>query len=436
MSRQYGRRLQPRMKRSVTGLALIVMVIVGVRLAREGGGGGDADAAAVAAAQGAAPAAMPVPVTAVIERTVPIYLEYVGTTDPIRNVTLEAQVTGYLQRHPVADGADVKKGELLYQIDPRSYEAALAEARAQAERDAAAHRYAAANHQRNLGLSRTGDVSLDVVQQSASTEQQESAAQAADRAAIDSAELNLGYTSIRAPFAGRLSLTQVHEGALITVAGTQLNTLVQLDPIYATFNPPEADLARIEQAQEQKPVAVDLLLGQSEQPGYHGTLSFLDNSVDRTSGTITMRATIGNPKHTLLPGQFVRVRLHLGDEPHALLVPEVAVNSSQLGTYVYVVGPGNRIEQHYVTLGASYGPLVVATRGLLAGEYVLVGDLLQVSPGMQVRPLPQAPPRPGAPAATSATSAVLSTSPTLAAAPASAPSASPASGADGSVRRP
>lgn len=421
-------------RRGLTAFALTLMVIVGVRLAHQGDGLVDAHAAP---AQSAGPRLMAVPVSAVVRKTVPIYLEYVGTTDPVRNVTLEAQVTGYLLRHPVADGADVHKGELLYQIDPRSYEAALSEARAQAERDAAAQRYAAANHQRNLGLSRTGDVSLDVVQQSASNEQQETAAQAADRAAIENAELNLGYTSIRAPFAGRLSLTQVHEGALITVAGTQLNTLVQLDPIYATFNPPERDLAQIEQAQSRAAVPVELMVGQSQQPSYHGTLSFLDNSVDRTSGTITMRATIDNPRHTLLPGQFVRVRLHIADQPNALLVPEVAINSSQLGTYVYAVGPQDRIEQRYVTLGVSYGSLVVVTRGVQAGEEVLVGDLLQASPGMQVRPLlqPAAPPG-AAPAAAGGSASSLSPSAAPAAAASSTQSTTPAGGADGSVRRP
>ena len=326
-------------KRGLTGLALTLMVIIGVRLAHQGDRLVAADAAST---QGASDAVMPVPVTTVVQQTVPIYLEYVGTTDPVRNVTLEAQVTGYLTRHPAPDGADVHKGQLLYQIDPRAYQAALSQA--QAERDGAA---------------------------------------------IANAELNLSYTSIRAPFTGRLSLTRVHEGALISAAGTQLNTLVQLDPIYATFKPPVRDLAQIEQAQSHAPVPVDVMVDQSQRPSYNGTLSFLDNSVDRTSGTITMRATIGNPEHRLLPGQFVRVRLHIGDVPNALLVPDVAVNSSRRGAYVYVVGRGDHIEQRYVTLGASYGSLVVANRGVRAGEYVLVGDLLQASPGMQVRPQPQ-----------------------------------------------
>jgi RND family efflux transporter MFP subunit len=402
MSMQSGQHLQFT-KRSLIGFALTLMVIIGVRFAHEGDGVDDASAAPARSGQGAASAVVPVPVSAVVQQTVPIYLEYSGTTDAVRHVTLEAQVTGYLMRHAVADGTEVHKGELLYQIDPRSYAATLKEALAQAQRDTAAHRYAAARHARNLGLSRTGEVALDVVEQSANNEQQQSAAQAADEAAIASAALNLRYTSIRAPFAGRLSLTQVHEGALIT-AGTQLNTLVQLDPIYATFNAPEHDLAQIQQAQSRAPVPVDVMAGHSQAATYHGTLSFLDNSVDRTRGTITMRATIDNFRHTLLPGQFVRVRLHIATQQNALLVPDVAVNSSSLGPYVYVVSRGDRVEPRYVALGPSYGSLVVASGALRAGEYVLVGDLLQAWAGMRVRPVLQPQPRPAAGAFPSAAS--------------------------------
>jgi membrane fusion protein, multidrug efflux system len=377
---------QPSLSRTI-GIAAAVLAIT---LASFAAMRGRSRSEAAVAPQQSTARVPTVPVVAVVSETVPIYLEYVGTTDSIRNVTLEAEVTGYLVSHPVADGADVTKGQLLYQIDPRAYQAALDQARAQAERDAAAHEYAAANHRRDLSLSQTGDVSVDTLQQATSSEQQESAAQASDRAAIETAQLNLGYTSIRAPFPGRLSLTQVHEGALITVAGTQLNTLVQLDPIYATFNPPEADLPRIEQAQKHGAIRTEVLVGEANTPSYYGKLTFLDNSIDRTTGTITARATVANPARTLLPGQFIRVRLHLGDQPGALLVPQVAVTSSQLGTYVYVAGADNRVEQRSVTLGTQYGALVVVSHGVSAGEHVLTGGLLTVNPGMQVRPVLQA----------------------------------------------
>jgi multidrug efflux system membrane fusion protein len=121
---------------------------------------------------------------------------------------------------------------------------------------------------------------------------------------------------------------------------------------------------------------------------YHGKLAILDNSVGRGTGTITARALIDNPHHTLLPGQFLRVRLHITDLPHTLLVPQVAVGSSQLGKYVYVVGRDNKIQQRFVTLGDDYDPLVVVTRGVAKGESVVVGNLLKIGPGALVKPVP------------------------------------------------
>lgn len=338
---------------------------------------------------GASPvAALRVPVTQVLRKTVPVYLDYVGTTDAIRTVTLQAQVTGYLLKAAVPDGAEVSKGELLYQIDPRSYQAALDQAIAQSQKDAAALEYAQANRHRNYSLSKTGDVSIDALQQATSTEDQYRAALAADHAAIETAQLNLGYTEIRAPFAGRLSLAQVHEGALITNAGTMVNTLVQLDPIYATFNPPDTDLPEIEKYQAKGPIPADVIVGTGATARtYQGKLTFLDNSVGRSTGTITTRATMENPDHSLLPGQFVRVRLHITDQPDTLLVPQAAVGSSQLGKYLFVVGKDNKIEQRYVTLGADYGTLVAVDKGVTDGQRVATGNLLQLGPGMQVNPV-------------------------------------------------
>lgn len=332
-----------------------------------------------------------VPVTPVAKQTVPLYLNYVGATEAVRSVTLEAQVTGYLLKKAVPDGADVTAGELLYQIDPANYQAALDQAKAQAKRDKAALDYAKANQQRNLALKNKGAVSLDAMQLATSTAEQDEAALAADQAAIETAQINLKHTQIRAPFAGRLSYARAHRGTLITAAGVPINTLVQLDPIYATFNPPDTDLPEIQKYQAKGPIPAEVIVGEGMTRHYQGRLTFLDNSVDRSTGTITARATIDNPDRTLLPGQFVRVRLHVADQPNTLLVPQAAVGSSQLGKYLYVVGKGDKVERRYVTLGQQYGTMVAVQKGVTAGELAVTGNLLRVGPGTVVKPTTAAP---------------------------------------------
>jgi membrane fusion protein, multidrug efflux system len=336
-------------------------------------------------AAGARPeSALSVPVKTVVKKTVPTFLDYVGTTEAIRSVTLQAKVTGYLSRQAASDGADVKQGDLLYALDRRDYQAALDQAKAQGERDSAALDYARSSQGRNATLNKQGWVSHDTYDQVTSSMHQAEAAVAIDRALLQTAENNLDYTEIRAPFDGRLGRSQVHEGALVTVAGTSFNTVVQLDPIYATFNPSETDLDRISKAAAGGAVDAEILLSRDTRARLHGKLSFLDNSVDRATGTITARVTLDNPQRTVLPGQYVRVRLHVGDIDDALLVPQAAVGSSQIGKFVYVVGPDNKAEQRYVSLGPTDGDLIVVTKGVNAADRVIVGNLQRLGPGTLV----------------------------------------------------
>jgi multidrug efflux system membrane fusion protein len=338
---------------------------------------------------GGPPPAFPVPVAVISKTTVPVYLEYVGTTEAIRQVTLQAKVGGYLHETGVSDGADVKEGDLLYKIDPDDYQAALAQAQARLQGDQAALEYATSSQKRNAALSATGAVAKDTNDEKTSLMHQAQANIMADKAAIRTAQLNVGYTEIRAPFDGRLGKSLVHEGALVTAQSTEINTLVQMSPIYATFNPSETDLALIQKYRASGDLIADISIAGEETPRVSGKLTFLDNTVDRTTGTITARATVENTDRGLLPGQYVKVRLHLTDKPDALLVPQIALGSSQMGRFVYVIGGKGTVEQRFIETGALMGDKVVINKGLNAGDKVITGNLQKIGPGMPVQELPQ-----------------------------------------------
>jgi multidrug efflux system membrane fusion protein len=340
--------------------------------------------------QAAAPQmqAMPVPVADVEKKTIPIYLDYSARTESIRNVALQAKIAGYVQEQPVTDGADVDTGTLLYQIDPRDYRAALDQAKAQLQRDAAALEYAKLLSQRGNELGKTGALAKDTIDQRNSSMKQGEATVASDQAAVQQAENNLAYTEIRAPFPGRVGRNKAAVGTLINGAGTPLNTIVQLDPIYVTFNPSETELAQIQQAKTLGSVGVEITLPSETQAGHRGELTFIDNSVDPSTGTITARATIQNKDFKLLPGQYVRARVLIRQQPDTLMVPQVAVGSSQLGKYLYVVGDGSKVEMRQVTLGPVDGEKVAILDGIQAHDKVITGNLQKIGPGMPVQPLP------------------------------------------------
>jgi multidrug efflux system membrane fusion protein len=163
---------------------------------------------------------------------------------------------------------------------------------------------------------------------------------------------------------------------------------VQLDPLYITFNPSESDLAAIEKARAAGSVQADVLLPGETQSHHQGRLAFLNNVVDQATGTITARLLMANPDFSILPGQYVRVRLHVGEKSDAMMVPQAALGSSQLGKYVYVVGKNNLVEQRMVSLGASDGVMVAIEKGVAEGDQVIDGNLQKMGPGTPVQPMP------------------------------------------------
>ncbi|MBE1208495.1 efflux RND transporter periplasmic adaptor subunit [Aminobacter carboxidus] len=341
-----------------------------------------------AAPSAAAPQAMPVPVVGVVKKTIPIYLEYAARTEAIRNVTLRAKASGYLQDQPVSDGTDVKAGDLLYRIEASDYQAALDQAKAQIERDQASLEYLKSSLTRGNKLADNGYLAKDGFDQRRSAVRQAEAALAISRSALRTAEINLKNTEIRAPFAGRLGRNQAPEGTLVTSsAGTPLNNLVQLAPIYITFNPGETELAEIQNAFAHGTVETEVIIPGSDEKPRQGKLTFIDNAVARNTGTIAARATIENGDLSLLPGQYVRIRLHIRELPNALMVPQTALGSSQFGKYVYVVGKDNLVEQRVVALGPTDGDLVTLTSGIKEGDRIISGNLQKIFPGAAVQPL-------------------------------------------------
>jgi multidrug efflux system membrane fusion protein len=365
---------------------LALAVAGGYLLAQQGWGVGSTTAGAAPSAQ--VPQAMPVPVVGVVKKTIPIYLEYAARTEAIRNVTLRAKASGYLQAQPVSDGADVKEGDLLYRIEATVYQAALDQAKAQIERDQASLEYLKSSLTRGNKLADNGYLAKDGFDQRRSAVRQAEAALAISRSALRTAEINLKNTEIRAPFAGRLGRNQAPEGTLVTSsAGTPLNNLVQLSPIYITFNPGETELAEIQQAFANGTVETEVIIPGSDEKPRQGKLTFIDNAVERNTGTIAARATIDNLDLSLLPGQYVRIRLHIRELPNALMVPQTALGSSQFGKYVYVVGKDNLVEQRVVALGPTDGDLVTLTSGIKEGDRIISGNLQKIFPGAAVQPL-------------------------------------------------
>lgn len=334
---------------------------------------------------------MTVTVAEVKSETVPLYLDYVGSLQSIESVDINARVEGFLVERAFKDGADVKAGDLLFVIDPRPFEAALIAAEAQLAEDQAALSYAREQVARYKPLVEKDYITRDAYDDYVTQAKEAQAIVEADKANVVQAELDLSYCRMFAPFDGRIGRRMVDVGNLVgSGEATLLATLVQLDPIYVYFSVAERDIPEILKQQNIKPLTFSVILPDESKHPQDGTIDFVDNQVDVTTGTITLRGTIANSAKTILPGQFVKVQLLLKEQPNTLVVPSQAVGDQQGDTFVYVVGKDNKTEFRNVTAGSSYNNQRIIEKGVTAGEKVIVNGLQKVKPGVTVKTETQA----------------------------------------------
>ena len=313
----------------------------------------------------------PVFVAAVTTQDVPLYLDEIGTTAPFETVDVKPQVTGQIISREFTDGADVKKGDLLFRIDPRPYEATLAAAKA----DAA---LAQANLKRMMELQAknvTASQELDTARANAMRTE----------AAVAAAQVNLDFCSIRAPIDGRAGLRNVDVGNVVSPGGTTpLVTIQGLDPIYTDFTVAEPDLPLVRSYLDNPNLKVMTDAEDDKVDARSGQLYFIDNAVQAGAGTVKVRAVTPNSDRALWPSQFVRVRLILDVLKDATLVPGGAVQIGQNGPYVFVVKEDSTLDLRQVKPGQTHGDLTVINEGVRAGEMVVVSGQLQLAPGAKV----------------------------------------------------
>jgi multidrug efflux system membrane fusion protein len=332
-------------------------------------------------------ALVPVKVAAAQQRAVPVQVQAVGTVEAFATVSIKSRVDGQLVGVHFREGQDVKKGELLFTIDPRPYESALKEARARIERDAAMADKADLDAKRYAELVAKNYVSSDKFEQFRANAEALRATVAADRAALERAQLNLDYCYIRAPMTGRTGRLLVDEGTQIKANDDKggMVEIMQIMPINVGFAVPQQRLAEIKTHMAGGPLMVEADIPESKLKPEAGTLSFLDNKVNTQTGTVLLKGTFANKDRILWPGQFVMATLTLTTRSDAVLIPSTAIQVGQDGQFVYVVKPEMSVEFRTVMPGMSVGDDVVIEKGLAAGERVVTEGQLRLVPGAKVQ---------------------------------------------------
>ena len=337
-------------------------------------------------ARGGAPEAAPVAVATVAKQDVPLDVRAIGHVDPYLTVAVKARVGGEVVRLGFREGQDVRKGDLLFQIDPRPYQAALAQAQAQLERDRAIAQNAQQDVQRYTELVQKDYVTKEQFDATRSNAAATLASVRADEAGVETARLNVSYCTVVSPITGRTGSVLVNVGN--QVKGNDDKPLVvvnQIQPIYVSFSVPESSLALIRQrARPGEKLQATASVAGNPASARQGELTFMDNTVDPATGTILLKATFANKDEALWPGEYVDVVLTLAHEPGSIVVPSQAVQTGQTGQFVWVVKNDMTVESRPVTIARTHGTLTVVARGLQPGERVVTDGQLRLSPGARV----------------------------------------------------
>jgi multidrug efflux system membrane fusion protein len=330
-------------------------------------------------------AVVPVLAGTVIQKDIPVQLLAIGRVEAYATVSIKIRVTGEITQVHFREGQEVKKGDLLFTIDPRPYQAALDEAQARLERDTALLAKAEKDAERYSQLVKGDYVSADRYEQARSSADALRATVASDKAQVDSARLQLGYCYIRSPFTGRTGSLLVKQGSMIKAnEDTGMMDIAQIQPIYVSFSVPEQNLPAIKEYMAQRPLKVEAVPPEVTQPPEEGTLTFIDNQVNRQTGTILLKGTFTNKEKHLWPGQFVNVVLTLTTRPNATVVAAPAIQVGQQGQFVYVIKPDLTVEPRPVVISTTLAGEAVVEKGLTPGERVVTDGQLRLMPGAKV----------------------------------------------------
>lgn len=326
---------------------------------------------------------VPVVAAAAEKKDVPLQIRAIGNVEAYNTVAVKSQVSGEISEVFFREGQDVGKGEKLFQIDPRPFEAVLRQAEANLARDRAQAKNAELESQRYAALAEKGFVSRQEYDRVRTGFDALSATVRADEAAVENARLQLGYTTIASPISGKTGAIQIKKGNVVKANDLPLVTINQISPILVTFSVPEQDLPLVKKYRAADGITVDAVLEGGARTAA-GSLNFIDNAVNTSTGTILLKAIFPNRERTLWPGQFVDIVLTLTIEKDRVVVPSPAVQAGQQGPYVYVVKEDGTAELRAVAPERTYGDWTVIGKGVEAGETVVTEGHLRVVPGAKV----------------------------------------------------